>query len=122
MLALYSGREAYVLCQLATEWNSAREWNSVRDWKPELHYQPGSYATHSEAEQRMHDVHLLPSDGGAVSDPPFFIAGQTRGQLELLRVNLGGWGLRRAGVIAHPSQRWGKADRRHASRRQLAGY
>lgn len=55
MLLLYSGREAYVLSRLTTE------WNNVRGWTPELRYEPSGSVSWIEAEQRMADIELIRS-------------------------------------------------------------
>ena len=53
MLMLYSGREAYVLSHLETQ------WNNVKDWKPEMRYKPGGSASRREVEQRLADIERI---------------------------------------------------------------
>ena len=53
MLLLYSGREAYVLSQLSTE------WNNVRGWKPALRYRASGAISRSAAEQRLSEIELI---------------------------------------------------------------
>ena len=53
MLLLYSGREAYVLSQLSTEWNNVREWN------PSLRYAAGGAIGRSAAEQPLSEVEII---------------------------------------------------------------
>ena len=55
MLLLYSGREAYVLSRLSTE------WNNVRGWKPALRYTPNGATSRSSAEQRLSEIELIRS-------------------------------------------------------------
>ncbi len=55
MLLLYSGREAYVLSQLSTE------WNNVRGWTPALRYNASGAISRSAAEQRMSEIELIRS-------------------------------------------------------------
>ena len=53
MLLLYSGREAYVLSQLAAE------WDDVKDWTPEVRYKPGGSESRGTAEQRLADIERI---------------------------------------------------------------
>ena len=53
MLLLYSGREAYVLSQLSTE------WNNVRGWNPALRYTAGGAISQSAAEQRLSEIEMI---------------------------------------------------------------
>ncbi len=50
MLLLYSGREAYVLSYLETQ------WNNVKDWTPEIRYEPGGSASRRQVEQQLADI------------------------------------------------------------------
>ena len=53
MLLMYSGREAYVLSRLGTE------WSNVREWKPAQRYTPSGAASQSAAEQRLSEIELI---------------------------------------------------------------
>ena len=53
MLLLYSGRESFVLSQLASE------WNSVKGWKPELRYESSRSTTRAQAEQRIIEIERI---------------------------------------------------------------
>ena len=53
MLLLYSGRESFVLSQLASE------WDSVKGWKPELRYESNRSTTRAQAEQRITEIERI---------------------------------------------------------------
>ena len=55
MLLLYSGREVFVLSQLASE------WDRVKDWKPELRYESSGSTTRAQAEQRITEIERIRS-------------------------------------------------------------
>ena len=52
-IALYSGRESFVLSQLASE------WDNVKGWKPELRYESNPSATRAQAERRITEIERI---------------------------------------------------------------